>query len=851
MIIFVESQKQMSSTTFNWPVECGSLLVNPYCLLGYPTDPYSWYFYQDEYKQAFPWNASKSYPIDSGATYNGLTYICTASGCNTAPPSNTVGDPWTLLSSLVSPQNRPLECDRVGGPVPNPESGVCEKSPLNGPEAACVNPCIRLSSGILAVNKNAQQCRVFPNATDGGNATTVIGPTGAITTCPTVCPSACVEFWESCPPGTAPLTTLIQTKTPDDLMSLTGPYKADNGLYPEPSYNKLWPTNYSRYVNGLPPIGGKPYTECYSYNTEFCELPMARQETVSGPDPRSPLGLFQNPITVCYSQCPAGTFQDPADPYTCLFVPLSGVFNPLNPFSYGPETPVQKVFCNPQYFNPAYWDATQHPNFAGTQKGCTAKPLPAKQGSTCPSGTSPIINENFNLEWCLPDCKTGYVADLTQSSCIATCQGAFATASGIPTENAKSTTAYNKFLDYVDFYAQAYRCIEETYTSGNSTVNVEVDCIQNYTSGRCPAQQKDASNDDVYKFDIVDISATNPFDVLTKYSSINKQCVSKLYRDYIQSSGTSGIPKSQFDAYISFLEKVKKYQDIHTNGPNKLSKWYTLEDSYVECPANMEQGSALCQENNALCYDICIDGYEPVTYCRNGASTCDPANTVYACRALCPSENEGLGPWKPVTLPNGVFACEYQYPNGVPTNPNFWETCPEDGRYIILQTDLSTGATTTQGAADRKPPLCVRDTFLRQITCPNGFTEVFDSATGLTSCQRACSEGDLTLTLDSGKVVCQNVQIQNSRYQYDLTAGADYEATKVEFRPRVMRRLNYARGIGLDPNIGITNPSTPTESPWLSWLKYIGYIILGIILFTILKLVFFPGKKGNTTQSNM
>jgi len=73
---------------------------------------------------------------------------------------------------------------------------------------------------------------------------------------------------------------------------------------------------------------------------------------------------------------------------------------------YTPQTPVQQVFCNPQYFNPAYWSEDVSGPFgelaaqyAGVQKGCRAVPLPTKSLNTCELGTSPVINEFFNLEF--------------------------------------------------------------------------------------------------------------------------------------------------------------------------------------------------------------------------------------------------------------------------------------------------------------------------------------------------------------------------------------------------------------------------------------------------------------------
>jgi hypothetical protein len=850
----------MAST---WPTSCGSELVNPFCIQGYPTDPYQWYLYDGSAKAGWQfapyWASTKTYALEDGVTYNGRIYICTSGTCvgPSSPDVDSIN--WTPLNSLLPSDEQQLECTRTGGPLPNPESAACEKSPLNGPEAACVNPCIRLSNGALAVNKNTSQCRVFPNTTEGGNATTVQGPSGATQSCPTVCPTACVEMWETCPPGTAPLTTLIQTKFPVDVKSLTGPYKAsydylgngpDGPSGPISNLNRLFPHNYARYDNGVLPIGGKPYTECYSYNTSFCELPMAWQETVSGPPPVSPFGSASDPITVCYSNCPAGTFQNPSDPHVCLFAPLDGFVDINDPFAnYTPDTLVQKVFCNPQYFNPSYWNPIDYPGKGGIQNGCVAKALPAKQGSTCPAGTSPVINENFNLEWCLPDCPNGYFSDLTYSTCIPTCQGAFATAAGIPTENGRSTTDYNVYLDYVDFYAQEFRCKEITYETNTQTYSVSVDCIQNFTSGRCPAEQKKPKESDLYNRIVSDRTTTEPHDVIVSANSINTQCYDKLYREWLATRGKSGMPRNDYEAWKTYLDQIRKYQAANPNGPSKISAFYGSQN-YTACPIGMTLGNTDCGENTNLCYDNCIDGYEPVTYCNNGAQNCSgsPENIVYACRALCPGPNEGLGPWKAVDA-WPVYSCEYQYPNGVaPKDPAAWVTCPDDGRYTILQSSPNGPLISSQAAQDRSPPLCIRDTYLRHFTCPNGYNGSTDTTTGTTKCTEACDVGDMIVTLPDGTVVCQNVNIQNSKYQVDLLAVSNSNDTKPEFQHRVLRRLNLARGLGLDPNIGLQNPQAEPESPWLNYLKIAGFVIVGIVLFIVIKGFVTPkSKKTNNS----
>lgn len=788
-------------------MSCGSTLWNPFCLASGPTDPYSWFFYNNTWTYATQWTSGTSYSISAGVWYNGRVYVCTAGLCASDP--TTKG--WSLLTSLQPAGAKQLECTSTGPPQPNPQSGVCERTPLSGPDAACVNPCTRLANGRLAVNKNTTQCRVFPNAVTSNTASG----------CPTVCPSTCVELWETCPPGTAPMSTLIQTKTVDDLMSLAGPLRQDGAP------NILWPTNYAAGAAGSTAIGGKPYTECYSYNTEFCELPMARQETSTSLLPiQSPMGQSGGPTTVCFSTCPPGTIQDATDPYTCLFVPRSGIYDPS---TYGPTTPVQQVFCNPQYFNPAYWAA---PN-AGLQKGCVTKPLPAKQGSTCPAGTSPILNENFNLEWCMPECPANHYHDLTQSTCIATCEGS--SPDNISSANSSNNNSgYNVFQDYVDFYATTGRCATQTYTNGSTTYTQELDCAQNYTEGRCPALHREPKTSETYAYDY---STDAPHDVGAKHSSVNKQCSERRYKDFRNGAPASSVPapmpREAYSAWKSHYDGIQQYQAAHPNGPNKLSSKYSDgipgANTWGECPAGMTFGDAACLENVGFCYDECMDGYEPVAFCSNGSSTCGPEGRVYACRALCPKPEEGLGPWAEVNA-SPLHTCAYQYPQGVPpTDPNLWASCPDDGRYFLLQnspSDLSVAA----AAASRKEPLCVRTMYLRQSTCPIGF-----NASG-GSCVQACDASEAVVTLADGSVKCQNVPQTTSRHDIDLIAVSDASRAKSEFRSRVLKRKTFLRSTGTDPNAGLEDPNGASNSfldMKLSGAVSVGAALVG--LFFLLK----------------
>lgn len=817
---------------------CGSELYNPFCLPGGPTDPYAWvflpssqYYYQNGYytegghwRYATQWSAnggsSGAYGPNDIVQFSGpktgpnpgpRLYVCNyttgsgpALGCSGQPGQPNTG--WQLLTDVLGADH--IECTGPNQPpMPDPQSGTCLKSPLDGPEAACVNPCIRLANGQLVVNKNANQCRVFPGATEGGSASTVSG----LQQCTTVCPQECVELWASCPPGTAPLTTLIQTKSPVDLLALTSPYRLDG------TPNPNWPANYAQNNGGAAAIGGKPYIECYSYNTEFCELPGAWMETTAGPS---------GAVAQCYANCPAGTFPDPSNSKVCLFVPTDGSqFVPGSQNTYSPTTPVQRVFCNPQYFNPAYWSFLEYPQYAGVQKGCEALPLPTKQGSTCPQGTLPIINENFNLEWCLPECPTGYFSDLTQSTCVATCEGLGRKPNDAPLTTSGPVTAYNRFLDYVDFYATTGRCDDK-------------DCVQDLSNGRCPATQDlpHTSNALIYK------TTDSAPDVLMDYRSMNTQCAAKLHKDFRQTNGATGINKSALAQIVAQRDAVKAYQTSYPQGPSALSKHYgtrAAAQGYPKCPPGMVQGSEACSEDPSLCYDECISGYEPVVMCRSGAQTCEGPDKVFACRAMCPAPEEGLGPWAEVNA-DPLFTCAYQYPSGTPpVNPNLWVPCPEDGRYTILQSSPTDVAVSLAEASARQQPLCVRKTYLRQSTCPMSMNPVSDPVTGLTQCIAACNASDIVVTLPDGTVVCQSVPEPDARFEMDLIAAVDRKSVKQAFHHRVMVRKNILRGQGFDPNIGLPDNTLKPEASWISWVKY-GFI--GIIVILTLALVV-PKKK--------
>ena len=767
-----------------WPPECGNQLTNPYCLIDKPSDPYSWIYIDSlsRWIQAQIWTPGMASGINTAVLYLGNIYVCNiGSGNCTGLP--TQGGYTQLDDTTESTQYAYDYCAYdFTGATPDVQTGSCEKSPLFGPGAECVNPCVRLANGKLAVNKKTSNCRVFPSTIGTSNFSVMAN------NCPTVCPSSCVEMWEQCPPGTAGLTTLLQTKNSDDLLSLTGPYKADGTL------NPLWPSNYaSKNSISMPPetsILGKPYTECYSYNTTFCDLPMAWQKTTGG-------------LTTCYSSCPAGTFADPTNPQNCVFSPVDQSVYTADNFAanYTAATAVQRIFCNPQYFNPLYWGET------GIQKGCTALPLPSKRGSTCPQGTSAVINEFFNLEWCLPDCSPGYTFDITQSTCVATCEGA--------TSGLQSKSDFNQYLDYVDFYAVANRC--------KIFGGLELDCLQNNTPGRCPAFNYVPSESSERAFNIF----TPVPDVRVGYNSVSKQTNVKLTRD-LKNGHKTNWTLAKSEKMSNQLEGIKNHQLYK---PKKKNVDYTFQDTMAQCPDGMAMGSTENNENPSFCYDLCYEqnghGYLPDSMCANGSQDCAPNERIYVCRASCPSPEEGLGPWRELPPSDNLYTCAYAYPNGVPTNPNLWIQCPDDGRFIILQ-NTPTDLGLTAASASRIEGLCVRKTYLRQTTCPVGYNRSQDT------CVTACDSNEMIVTLGDGTVVCQSTPVKSSRHEMDIIALADSHNSRDEFKSRILQRKSYVRGTGQDPNSGLGSDGLP--EPWFgSIIKIGGVAIIGFVLFWLLK----------------
>lgn len=814
----------------SWATICGSELYNPFCLNGTPSDPYSWVYVSGTWKKATIWvpgNTTINY-LDV-VQNNGQYLVCTnedilpCDGWNASTGPVAAANGMTLLSTFQGVTNPALQCTISGPPQPDPQTGTCLKSPLSGPDAACVNPCIRLNNGTLAVNKNSNQCRVFPGTTDGGIAGGIVFESKQ---CTTVCPQTCVELWETCPPGTAPVSTLIQTKSPADVLSLTGPY-LKSSTPQSIKENPLWPKEYATQFDGKGPIGGKPYTECYSFNTEICEMPMARMET-SPAIPAKDKEPAVPPITRCYATCPAGTFQDPNDSKLCLFKPTNPdvVYHPDTQANdpknaeYGPTTSVQRVFCNPQFYNPAYWDDKEpgptagslvpvFPGYTGTQKGCRVLELPTKQGSSCGVGLLPIINDNFNLEWCMPECPTGYFSDLSQSTCVATCQGSTGNSGSSNVIIPGSTVGYNPFLDYVDFYATTNRCKESEYD-----LTFQQDCAQNYVHGRCPSLQTAPLTSASLQFN----DSTNAPDVLLNYKSLNLQCSEKRVKN-------GSLLKADHETKLALYNSIQKYQTNYPNGPRSSIYGAT---NYASCPSGMVIGDTDCSENSNLCYDACMKGYEPATTCKSGAATCSDDDLVFVCRAKCPDPEEGLGPWKEVSS-GPLYTCAYSYPQEkVPSDPTLWVQCPDDGRYTVLQsspTDISLLPVARTG------PLCVRKTYLRQSACPVSMNPLTDAVTGQTTCTAACNANDIIITLDDGSVVCQSVVNQTSKLQQDFVAIADSNRAKPQFRHRTMTRLNITRGYGTDPNVGVPDPSASKQPQWASFLQW--GLLAGALIFAI------------------
>lgn len=772
---------------------CTNGAQNPYCLETQPTDPYNWIFYGTQWYYAQTFTGIGL--ANTVYKYQNQFYYCDT-GCNGPPVtsnSNSSQDSNGFTPVLNQSPVRPLyeyaaTCQVQSGPtgqyapMPNARTGSCEKTALNDP---CASPCIRLENGQLAINSNSGNCRVFPNVTQGGNASYLNS------SCPTVCPSACVELWQSCPPGTGPLTTLAQTKTPIDLLSLTGPYRQDGAV------NALWPANYANTQNSVRQASavpmspstsallGKPYTECYAYNTQFCDLPMGTQRTAISLDPPSI-------NTQCFASCPAGTYPDPSNNANCLFLPTDGTA----PGDITSSTSLQKVFCNPQYFNPVYFA-----DKPGIQRGCESRGLPSKMGSSCPQGTSPLVNEFFNLEWCTPDCPAGYFFDLSQSTCVATCQGLGATSSA--TGAGTLMDVYNTFIDYVNFYATTGRCTKGT------------NCVQELTPGRCPVPTSSPMNSRLLGSSQ---NQSDPALVKIRASAINTQCAIRQAKN-----GQTGQNGQSVSIATNFIRQVASSQAANPDQP------------LGDCPPGMAFGASECLENPNLCYDVCQDGYEPVSFCNNGQTTCGPDQLIYACRALCPSHKEGLGPWSELNS-DPLYTCTYNYPGGPPSDPNLWVQCPDDGRFTTLSSTTSTD--TKLSAAARLQPLCVRRSYLRQTTCPIGYTEIGSE------CIAGCDANDALVTMSDGTIVCQSSSgVNSSRHDNDLASIVDRPNTKGPFQNHVLVRKSFSRGVGTDPNSGLTDSGSGAF--WSDGNSYAGILAgAGILAILILMYVFIKAAQA-------
>jgi len=770
---------------------------NPFQLKKNPSDPSSWIYVSNgangyHWIQATLWSPIKTYAQYDHIVYN-TNYYFSLKVSNQGHNPNQPNSVWWSLTQFNGPW-QPNTCTAsYQGAQSDPFTGTCEKSALNDP---CVNPCIRLPSGSLKVNQTSSMCRVFPTTTSGGTA-----QVGTTFNCPTVCPSACVELWETCPEGTGPLVTLSQSKSPVDVLALTGPYQSDGH-----TVNPLFPLNYLGNYNdsttSLAPLNGKPYTECYAFNTAFCELPNAWQETTL-------LGQF------CYSNCPVGTIQDPTNRGNCLFLPIDTSKNPFDPTQVTYQSPLNSVYCNPQYFNPLYFSVTPGTPGGGVQKGCSAKPLPTKQGSSCPYGTLPYVNDFFSLEWCMPDCPSGFVQDLFQTTCIATCE---ATYTGQPT--------FNSFLDYVEFYAISNKCAVALDVMGNL---VEKKCIQNETPGRChlpfTVPSKPNPNSLLLFDNVLGLQVNNaPLqNINVKYSSIDLQGPKAMNKSFNQTE--IGLSNEEYKQFLTKYSALKEYQES-----------FGVPDGSLECPEGMVLGNAalgLTNESQNLCYDTCADGYEPISYCPNGALQC--TNYTFACRSMCPAKSEGLGPWIDTPDPG----CAYQYPNNViPADPNLWNSCPDDGRYYVQQSN--TNDIQKASSSQRNPPVCLKKTYLRQITCPNNYNILLSKDSGGPVCSSACNSDEAFIKSSSNVYTCSTVGSQSENHSIDLQALADSNNASLAFKNKILKRKNFSKGFGVDPNQNL--PSTPStsysanvNSTTVAVGSLIGLVSLGLLTFNLFK----------------
>jgi hypothetical protein len=286
----------------------------------------------------------------------------------------------------------------------------------------------------------------------------------------------------------------------------------------------------------------------------------------------------------------------------------------------------------------------------------------------------------------------------------------------------------------------------------------EINCAQNNIPGRCPVDEREGQS-----------SSSG----VSSNHAENRWSASSLNPDATSPSGYGGTQGSFIGSLTAFQ---KNYSD--NRGPDQTP--------LISCPDSMVRGNPAKKELSQFCYDTCMTGYEPAYICPNGASQC--SNPQYICRAKCPGPSEGLGAWISTDYEN-ASTCKYKYPNNIPSDPALFVACPDDGRFITQQV-LQKGTNITI-------PECVKTTYLRNVTCPQGFLLGTNN-----QCIQGCNSAETILTIGN-TLLCQASVGDTSRHEVDLVAIADRDRSAQNFKHRVLTRKSYGRGVGSDPGANV------------------------------------------------
>ncbi len=423
----------------------------------------------------------------------------------------------------------------------------------------------------------------------------------------------------------------------------------------------------------------------------------------------------------CYKDCPVGTSLDTVADSTGLTCTTTEGSNP--------------VYCNPQYFSTIY--------ASGIAVGCKKKALTYKTVNTCPTGYETFINDQFAVEWCMPKCPQGFVHDVTYTKCIATCNGT----------SSEWTGGYNTFRDVLDFYItqKELRCTAGTV------------CAAANQPGKCPVNTYTAFKS---KFASTHIN-NNAGNTSTEKRQFG-----------ISSLATKHRTQALDSAYqVSLAAATITLGNGNSVGPSPFSS--------IECPTGMKAALPSTREKQGFCYDECPDLFVAAEVCRTSGqialTSSDPLNCADAdiqpiCIASCPNG------WA-AQRAHGANTCSYVYPNNVvPTNPDLFVDCPDNGAFITVGPQ---GGTSSYVAPT--PPVCIRKQFQRNASCPLNYILLNGE------CIENCKNNSFPI-VKNDQITCVNQCPMDGRYEHTIDLGSNNTLTDAQ-----CIRKNQTNGNGLDP----------------------------------------------------